>query len=97
MKYFIVEITYSVPIDKIAAITPLHRGFLKQWYEKGWFLMSGPQNPRVGGMVVARAPSLEEIQAVFQNDPYFLNDAATYNFTEFEPVMHAPVIDSWFE
>lgn len=97
MKQFIIEITYSMPIEKISAITPLHREFLKQWYEKGWFLMSGPQNPRLGGMVIARAPSLEEIQAVFQNDPYFLNGAATYKFTEFEPVLHTPVIDSWFE
>jgi uncharacterized protein YciI len=97
MKHFIIEITYTVPVENISTITPLHREFLKKGYDTGWLLMSGPQTPRLGGIVVARAPSLEDIQIFFQNDPYNINGMATYRFIEFEPVLHASLIESWFE
>jgi uncharacterized protein YciI len=57
--------------------------------------MSGPKNPRTGGIVVARAPSLEEIQAFFGQDPYQLNKIATYRFAEFSPVKRQPLMESW--
>ena len=60
MKHFIVELTYTAPAERLAEIVVEHRAFLQTGYERGWLLMSGPQTPRVGGMVVARAPSLED-------------------------------------
>ena len=59
MKHFLVEITYTADIiDKIEVILPDHRAFLQTGYDRGWLLMSGPLNPRTGGIVIARAPSL---------------------------------------
>jgi uncharacterized protein YciI len=95
MKHFIIEITYTASMDVISSITPLHREFLKKGYESGLLLMSGPQNPRQGGIVVARAASLQEIETFFANDPYALNRVATYRFIEFEPVLHNSILDSW--
>jgi uncharacterized protein YciI len=95
MKHFIVEITYTAPLAKIDETLPLHREFLQTGYDKGWLLMSGPRNPRVGGIVIARAPSLEDIEAFFKNDPYQQRAQATYSFIEFEPVKKAPVIETW--
>jgi len=97
MKHFIVEIIYSAPYEQVATVTPKHREFLQQGYDKGWLLMSGPQNPKTGGIVVCRAPSLEEIQAFFKNDPYFLAKMTEYRFIEFEPVKRAAFIEAWFE
>ena len=97
MKHFLIEITYTAPIDVVSTITPLHREFLKKGYDSGLLLMSGPQYPRKGGVIIARAISLQEIETFFSNDPYLLNKAAVYRFLEFEPVLHAPVLDSWFE
>jgi uncharacterized protein YciI len=95
MKNFIVEITYTVPIEKIDETLPLHRAFLQTGYDKGWLLMSGPRNPRVGGIVVARAPSMEDIIAFFKDDPYQQRCQATYRIVEFEPVKKAAIIDAW--
>jgi uncharacterized protein YciI len=97
MKHFIVEIIYTAPIEKVSTITPLHRAYLQKGYDQGWLLMSGPQNPRTGGIVVCRAPSLEEIQSFFKNDPYNQNKVADYRFTEFEPLKRAAFIEPWFE
>lgn len=95
MKHFVVEITYTAPIEMIEAIRPEHRAFLQTGYDRGWLLMSGPLNPRTGGIVVARAPSLDELQAFFRQDPYQLRQAATYRFAEFAPVKRQPQLEHW--
>jgi len=95
MKHFIIELTYTVSAERLAEIVVEHRAFLATGYERGWLLMSGPQMPRVGGMVVARAPSLEAIQQFFQDDPYQVKGAATYRFIEFEPVRQQEWMKGW--
>jgi uncharacterized protein YciI len=97
MKHFIIEIIYTASLETISTITPFHREFLKSGYDQGLLLMSGPQNPRSGGMVVARAASKEIIETFFKNDPYNVNKVATYTITEFEPVLHASILDNWIE
>ena len=95
MKHFLVEITYTLPIEKISEITPLHRAFLQTGYDQHLLLMSGPQNPREGGIVIAKAETKEIIETFFQKDPYNINKMATYRIVEFEPVLHASILDNW--
>ena len=95
MKHFIVELTYTVPAERLAEIVVEHRAFLQTGYERGSLLMSGPQNPRAGGIVVGRAPSLEELQKFFEDDPYQKKGAATYRFIEFEPVRLQEWMNDW--
>jgi len=95
MKHFIVELTYTAPAERLAEIVVEHRTFLQTGYERGWLLMSGPQTPRTGGIVVGRAPSLEAIQEFFKDDPYQVKGAATYRFIEFEPVRLQEWMKDW--
>ncbi|MBI5402873.1 MAG: hypothetical protein HY959_05705 [Ignavibacteriae bacterium] len=95
MKHFIVEITYKVTFEELQGTLAAHRSFLDEGYEKGLLLMSGPQNPKVGGMVVARAETLEEIQEYFSRDPYQKGGFASYRFIEFTPVKNNPMIKDW--
>ncbi len=95
MKHFIIELTYTAPAERLDEIVVEHRAFLKIGYERGWLLMSGPQTPRLGGIVVARAPSLEAIQQFFQDDPYQTKGAATYRFIEFDPVRLQDWMKDW--
>ncbi len=95
MKHCIVEITYTVTIEKINEVTPLHRAFLQGGYDAGKLLFSGPQVPRVGGIIVARGESLDEIRGFFQDDPYQKQGLATYRFIEFNPVKFQSFIEPW--
>jgi len=95
MKHFMIEITYTAPMETIDDILPSHRNFLQAGYDAGLLLCSGPQNPRTGGIVFARAGSLEAIQKYFENDPYVQQNAATYRFIEFNPVKHQPFLSNW--
>lgn len=94
-KYFMIEITYLIPAEQLGEITTKHRAFLKDGYERGWLLISGPQVPRTGGLVIGRAPSLEAIQGFFSNDPYQVEKVGTYRFVEFNPVFRQAFLEDW--
>jgi uncharacterized protein YciI len=95
MKHFIVEITYLLPVEQLAEIVPVHRAFLKRGYEQGLLLCSGPLNPRTGGMVIARAESLEALQAFFSQDPYLAQPVARHRYVEFDPVLRQAWMEDW--
>ena len=95
MKHFLINITYTVPLPKIDQILPEHRKFLQDGYNNGLLLLSGPRNPRTGGIVLARSESLDEITTFFERDPYKINKYAVYEFAEFDPVKRQPMLDDW--
>ncbi len=95
MKHFIVEIIYTAPIERVLETTSRHREYLQTGYTKGLLLMSGPQEPRVGGILIAKADSLEEIKTFCKNDPYSLEGLANYRFIQFEPKSYVPEIRNW--
>ncbi|WP_461209793.1 YciI family protein [Desulfocurvus sp. DL9XJH121] len=84
---FIVTLTYKAPLETVDAHLEAHRAFLRAQYDCGMFLASGPRNPRVGGVILARAESLEALMAVLAQDPFNSNQVADYDVTEFAPVM----------
>ena len=96
MKHFIVEATYLVPLEKIKEATARHRTFLQKGYDAGLFLCSGPQDPPVGGFLVARAPSLANLQALFAEEPFNAEGLARFKFTEFQPVKRQTWCEDWF-
>lgn len=96
MKHFIVEATYLVPFDRIRETIPRHRAWLQTGYDRGLFLCSGPQDPPVGGFLVARARSLGELEAMFADEPLHAARLASYSFKEFQPVKRQPWTESWF-
>jgi uncharacterized protein YciI len=95
MKHFVIEIVYKASIKKIEEVLADHRNFLQKGYENGMLLMSGPQLPRIGGVVIARANSMEEIAEFFSNDPYNINGLAHYQYIEFNPVKRQEFMEDW--
>ena len=91
-----VEATYLAPLEKIREATPRHRAFLQRGYDAGLFLCSGPQDPPVGGFLVARAESKAELEAMFSEEPFRMENLAAYRFTEFRPVRRQPWAEPWF-
>lgn len=97
MKYFLAEVRYLVPNEKLDEYVSLHRAFLQTGYDQDILLISGPKVPRTGAYIVARSESLEALQAFFANDPYQLNHLAAYTFQEFNPVKFHPSIKDWVQ
>ena len=95
MLHFVVEVTYTAPLEQIDRLLAGHRAFLQTGYDRGLLLMSGPQTPRVGGFIVARAASRDDLVSFFRADPFQQEKAATYKFTEFNPVKRQPALETW--
>lgn len=95
MKHFIVESNFLLPFEQFAQRCPDYHSFMKTGYNQGWLLCSGPQLPRLGQIVVARAPSLADLQAFFAGDPHWRLGLAQYRFVEFYPTLRQSCIEEW--
>jgi uncharacterized protein YciI len=96
VKHFMVEASYSAPIDQVREAYPRHRAWLQRGYDLGLFLCSGPKVPPTGGYLLARADSVEALKAMFKGEPFNKEGLATFTFTEFEPVKRQPWTEPWF-
>ena len=53
-------------------------------YRAGLFMVSGPREPRDGGVILARAGSIDELAAILAQDPFVVQGAATCEIIEFK-------------
>ena len=97
MEHFVVEIIYRARIEEIEKVLEAHRSFLDEGYKKGIILMSGPQVPRIGGIIIARADSMEELAHFFKDDPYQVKGLAHYQYIRFNPVKHQAALEEWIK
>lgn len=95
IQHYIIELTYTVPFEQLADTLPAHRTFLSEGYERGMVLYSGPQVPRTGGVIIARASSLDDLQRYMADDPFQIEGLATYRYISFDAVRYQPFMQQW--
>lgn len=79
---FIITLTYTATIEEVLRLLPAHQLFLDKYYETGNFIASGPQVPRIGGVILCRSNNYKEVEQIIKEDPF--NEIATYHITQFE-------------
>ena len=90
---FAVILTYHKPIEEVEAQTVPHRAFLDTLYADGVLLISGPQIPRTGGVLIAHGGrSKDELWSILQGDPFYTEGIATYDIYEFNPIKHSAIL-----
>ena len=87
---FLILLRYKKPLADVDRFVVEHRQFLKQHYDAGTLLLSGPREPRDGGIIMAKAGSRQVIEDIIHADPFYREGIADYEIIEFKPVMHAP-------
>jgi uncharacterized protein YciI len=80
----IITSKYVKPLEVIDSLLADHRKFLDDQYKQSKFIFSGPQIPRVGGLILANV-GIDEARAIMNKDPFTIHGAAEYNFIEFTP------------
>ena len=54
---FIAILTYKKPLGEVDRFLAAHRDYLAEHYAAGDFIASGPQTPRVGGVIMMNVES----------------------------------------
>jgi len=86
---FIVLLDYLQPLEQIEAHLTEHREFLDRHFSSGLFLASGPKVPRTGGVILVKAASRPELEAILSQDPFHRESLAQYQVIEFTPTKFA--------
>ncbi len=82
---FVLVVTYVAPLAAVDAAMPAHRRFLDEHFAAGDFLVSGPRQPRTGGVILARVPDREQVDRLIEADPFTRLGLATYEVHAFIP------------
>lgn len=84
---FIAILIYKKPLSEVDKYLQAHRDYLAEHYADGVFIASGPQNPRIGGVIMIKATDREAVNAIISQDPFNINGIADYQIVEFTPTM----------
>lgn len=84
MRMFVLISRFQKPIEEVNHTLPLHSAWVQRQYEVGRFLVSGRREPPIGGIVVARADSEQELREILTSDPYQQRGLAEYEIFAFE-------------
>ncbi|WP_395659083.1 YciI family protein [Nocardioides sp.] len=82
---YVLIVSYTAPLRAVDAAMPAHRRFLDEHFATGEFLASGPREPRIGGVILARFSSRARLTEVVGADPFVRQDLASYEVIAFHP------------
>lgn len=82
---FVLLSRYLKPLDEVDKVVGEHRAFLEKHYASGDLLISGPQNPRTGGVIVTKKMTRAAVEAMLANDPFVREGVSEYQIIEFMP------------
>jgi uncharacterized protein YciI len=86
---FVIELTYKATLAEIDASMAAHVKFLKKHYAAGHFLVSGRKIPRDGGIILAMAASLDAVEAIVREDPFYTRGLADFRIVQFRASQRA--------
>ena len=90
---FILLLTYQKPLEEVDKHLSAHKVYLDKNYTAGNFIASGRRNPRIGGVILCRAPQKEMVEDLIKEDPFYVYKVAKYEILEFEPIKFAEGFD----
>ena len=94
---YLILLHYKSDLKTVDSFVPEHTRFLQKNYDRGTFLMSGRRIPRTGGVIVARAESVDELWAIIKEERFYINGVSEYEIILFSASMTAPDLESYKE
>ncbi|PQZ53484.1 MULTISPECIES: YciI family protein [unclassified Microbacterium] len=82
---YVITLDYLAPADAVDAALEAHNEWLNVHYTRGLFLISGPREPRVGGVIITADRPRDEVEAAIIRDPFALRGIARHSLIEFRP------------
>lgn len=91
---FLLMSRYIKPLEEVEKWLPEHREFLDRHYAAGTFLVSGPLEPRTGGVIVTADLTREAVDAILAQDPFMREGVSAYDVIEFRATKSHPGVTS---
>ncbi|MFJ8587406.1 YciI family protein [Streptomyces sp. NPDC093595] len=92
---FVLELTYTGPIERVDALLEAHVAWLDEHYASGTFIASGRKNPRDGGVILAVGDDRARIEKITSTDPFVAGGVCEYRITEFVATRTAPELSAY--
>lgn len=86
---FIFKLTYKKALKDVELHLAAHRAYLDRFYNAGSLVASGPSEPRTGGVILCNVRTIEEARNIISQDPFFKEDIADYEITQFHVTKHS--------
>lgn len=87
---YIINLNYIVPLEELDKHMADHVKYLEKYYSKNIFMASGRKVPRTGGIILAMANSIEEVEKIVHEDPFFKHKLAEITITQFLTSQYHP-------
>lgn len=87
---FVIDLHYIVPLEVLDSHMADHVKFLRKYYKLNVFVASGRKVPRTGGIILALTKTMEELQEILSEDPFFTHKLAEFRITQFQTSQYHP-------
>lgn len=87
---FVVLLKFSTNKANAGQFMDGHNSWLKDGFEKGIFVLAGTIQPKLGGAIIAHNATLEQIQAIINEDPFVAENVVAAEIIEITPSKSAP-------
>ncbi len=91
---FLIMLQYIRPLAAIDHYLDAHKIFLDKYAQSGHFILSGKRKPRTGGIILCKASSRREVEAILAEDPFDKLQLALYEVIEIEPTFCAQELEN---
>ncbi|HEX3013040.1 MAG TPA: YciI family protein [Methanobacterium sp.] len=94
---FIITLKYSKPVEEVDKVLKSHLEYLEKYCSSQKFICCGRLNPRTGGVILCNANDKEEVEALINEDPFYINEIGEYEIIEFLPVKYADGFEDYIK
>ncbi len=94
---FLLRATYNRPIEEVDQLLEGHKAWIMKNFDEGRILLTARQVPLVGGIILARGESAEEMWAMLEEVPFKSSGMADYEVLEYAPVRAAEGVEGLLE
>ncbi len=80
---YLLNISYVQPLESVHPHAAAHKTWVKRHIDDGTFLFAGPKFSGLGGIIVTRAVSRQDLKAMIAEDPFVQADVADVEIVAF--------------
>ena len=92
---FLLLARYTKPIEEVDRLLEGHRAWIGRNADR--ILLTAREQPLIGGLILARAESADEIWDMIAEDPFHVAGVAEYEVREYRPARAAPGLEGLLE